>query len=208
MHAVVLRRVVGVASAIGGSTLVLGVVLGLNDSALDHNSKQGVKTIDFEVAPKKKPPPTRPKPKPKPKKKARRPAAPIPNLGVSLSGVDFGLPGLGDALADATTSLIGDVDDVVMTEDSVDDLPVPIRRMPPPYPARAKAKGITGFVDVSLVIDASGRVSDVQIMEASPPGIFEDGVLATVKSWSFQPAMYQGQAVPIRVRLNLRFEQE
>ena len=201
-------RLMGLGSAVLGSALVMGTLTAMN--MMESRDKQeGEQTVSsFEVKRRPPPPAAKPKPKPRKRKQSRKTAAPLPNLGAALSGVDFGLPGLGDALADATDSLLGDVQDVVMTEDAVDEVPRPVQRAAAPYPPRARAKGIEGFVSVSMLIDQSGGVKDLQILEAQPPGVFDDVALAALRGWRFQPAMYEGRAVAVRVRQTLRFALE
>ncbi len=202
------RRLLAGGLSLVGAAVVLGTVVWMNAlEALDKNQHQQA-VSSFEVRKSKPPPARKRKPKPKPKPKSARPAAPLPDLGVSLSGIDFGLPGLGDALADATTRLIGDVEDVVMTEDAVDEVPRATQRSAAPYPARARAKGIEGFVVVSMLVDNQGAVKDLQVVEASPVGVFEDSALAALRSWRFDPAMYEGRPVAVRVRQTLRFALE
>jgi len=198
----------GLGSAVLGSALVMGTLTAMN--MMESRDKQEVEQTvsSFEVKRRPPPPAAKPKPKPRKRKQSRKTAAPLPNLGAALSGVDFGLPGLGDALADATDSLLGDVQDVVMTEDAVDEVPRPDQRAAAPYPPRARAKGIEGFVSVSILIDQSGGVKDLQILEAQPPGVFDDVALAALRGWRFQPAMYEGRAVAVRVRQTLRFALE
>ncbi|MEO0813310.1 MAG: TonB family protein, partial [Myxococcota bacterium] len=56
---------------------------------------------------------------------------------------------------------------------SVDEPARPIRRPAPTYPAEARRKRIEGFVRVRLRVDGEGRVSDVLVVEAEPPGVFD-----------------------------------
>lgn len=202
------RSVLAAAISVAGASLVLMTMVLMNTLEALEAKELGPPVSSFEV---RKPPPPKAqkrKPRPKPKKQARRPAAPLPDLGVALSGIDFGLPGLGDALSDATSSLIGDVEDVVMTEDAVDEVPQATSRSAAPYPARARAKGIEGYVTVSMLVDATGAVKDMQVLEAVPPGVFEDSALAALRTWRFDPAMYEGRPVSVRVRQTLRFALE
>ncbi len=203
-----LRSVLASAISLAGASVVMMTMVLMNTLEALDAKELGPTVSSFEV--RKTPPPktTKRKPKPKKKKKSRRPAAPLPSLGVSLSGLDFGLPGLGDALSDATTRLIGDVDDVVMTEDAVDEVPRATARSAAPYPARARAKGIEGFVTVSMLIDATGAAKDMQVLEANPPGVFDAAATAALRTWRFDPAIYEGRPVAVRVRQTLRFALE
>ena len=55
----------------------------------------------------------------------------VPMLAASLSGVDFGLPGMDGAFDDLNDSLLGDVQDTVMTAETVSTLPEPMSRVAP-----------------------------------------------------------------------------
>ena len=200
------RRLGAAAIALAGTIGVLTVVVVMNaGTTLDDGADASAATT-FDVAP---PPPPKPKkrPQPKPRKvKPKRTAPPAPMLGANLSGLSFGLEGLGDAsLAAGADGLLGDVQDVVMSEDSVDDPPRPLSQTPPVYPERARKKGISGDVLLSLLIDATGSVGEVRVVESSPAGVFDEAAVSAVKRWRFQPAMYEGRPVAIRVTLPLSF---
>lgn len=203
----ILRRLGATAVMLCGTVGVFGTVVAMNAASTMNNSHDRTAVTSFSVTQRPKPPPAqKPRPKrskPKPKKAA---AAPLPSLGVAMSGVDFGLPGLDGALGDMTDALLGDVKDVVMTEDSVDEVPVLTTRTRAPYPSRARAKGVEGYVTVSMLVGADGNVTDVKVLEAQPAGVFDEAALMTVKAWQFSPATYDGRPVSIRVTQTIRFE--
>jgi protein TonB len=127
-------------------------------------------------------------------------------VGANLAGLSFGQDGLGDAgLTGGADALLGDTDNVVMTEDSVDEPPRALQQTAPVYPERARKKGVTGRVVLSLLIDAGGSVQDVRVTESQPAGVFDEAAVSAVQTWRFQPAMYEGRPVSIRVTLPLRF---
>ena len=57
------------------------------------------------------------------------------------------------------------------------------------------AKGIEATVVVKFVVTESGDVTGVTIVRGHP--MFDAAVLAAVRSWRYQPAMFEGR--PIRV---------
>jgi len=200
------RRLVSAAVGVAGTLGVLVVVLVMNaGTTLELGEEDAVGTT-FEVAP---PPPPPPEARPKPerrKPKPRRNPPPAPMVGANLAGLSFGLEGLGDAgLAGGADALLGETDDVVMTQDSVDDPPRALQQTAPVYPERARKKGITGRVVLSLLIDAGGSVQDVRVTESQPAGVFDEAAVSAVKTWRFKPALYEGRPVSIRVTLPLRF---
>ncbi|MFZ1985130.1 MAG: TonB family protein [Desulfatitalea sp.] len=79
-------------------------------------------------------------------------------------------------------------------------------RMPPVYPLAAKRKGTEGWVNVRFVVNEQGKVEKVSIVEAQPPGIFDDSVLRCVNGWRFQPGTMQGRPVRVWAETTVRFE--
>lgn len=204
------RRLAGLASMLLGSVLVLGSVVlinryadGLNRDGYDENE-----SIVFE----RKPPPeeTRvqsPKPKPKPRRAPNTPPPPLAGLGANLSGIDFGLPGFDMSDLNALDGdLLGGADGVVMTDDTVDDPPRATFQAPMQFPPRARAKGITGYVVLSLLIGVTGQIEEIRVVESSPEGIFDDVAVQGVRQWKFEPATYQGRAVRSWARQRVRFD--
>jgi TonB family protein len=70
-------------------------------------------------------------------------------------------------------------------------------------PVEVTAGGLTGAVTIMAVVDALGRVSDAKILQ-SVKGL-DDTALAAVKRWRFAPAMLNGQPVPVRMPVVVRF---
>jgi len=125
-----------------------------------------------------------------------------------LSGIDTGLEQFKADDIISEDSLIGDVDksNMVMTDDTVDSPPKPVERTPIEYPKKARRKGITGYVVLNLLLDQTGRVQKVKVLESKPAGVFDDVAIASVKSWKFKPAEYQGKPVKVWAKQKIRFE--
>lgn len=192
-----------------GGVLTLGLMAIMNGNLVAPPKPDNTAEVQFDAPPPQKKAKPKPKPRPKPKPKPQRtPPPPMPNLAAGLAGLSFGLPGLSGALGDATDALLGDVGDVVMTEDSVDSPPQPMSRVAPSFPSRARSKGITGYVTVSMLVGPDGSVQDMSVLEATPSGVFEESAMAALRQWRFQPATYEGRNVATRVRQTLRFELE
>jgi len=90
----------------------------------------------------------------------------------------------------------------------VDQAPVPVFKTKPFYPYRARRLNIAGKVNVSFVVDEYGHVSQVKIIRADPPGIFEDSVLRALPSWRFSPGKIGGQPVATLVVTTIEFTME
>lgn len=201
------RHATAALTSLAGTIFVFGLVLVMNAGALGPRDDAVTGATAFDVP---LPPPPTPPPKKRPatKKKVRKsrtPPPPAPIVGADLGGLAFGLDALVGGLGGDAETLLGEVEDVVMTEEAVDEGPRPISRMPPKYPERARKKGISGRVELSLLISAAGAVQDPRVLSASPAGVFEEAALSAVRGWRFQPAMYDGRPVAIRVTLPLSF---
>jgi TonB family protein len=70
-------------------------------------------------------------------------------------------------------------------------------------PLEVTAGGLSGDVTIMAVIDAVGRVRDAKILQ-SVRGL-DDTALAAVRQWRFAPAMLNGQPVPVRMPVVVRF---
>lgn len=194
-------------SALIGTGLVLLAVLGLNRPVPPPPPPKEVREVRFDLKPPERPPPRAPAPPP-PRRAPPTPAPPAALLGASLSGLSFGLGAFQD-LQVGTSALDGaGAGQVEMTEATVDVAPRPLQRTPPDYPVRARAKGLEGSVDLSIRIGEDGSVRDVQVLASDPAGVFDEAARDAVRTWRFEPALYQGQPVPVRVQQTLRFALE
>lgn len=62
----------------------------------------------------------------------------------------------------------------------------PISTPAPEYPASAQKAGKKGQVVAEITISPEGDVTDVRIVNSSPPFVFDKTVLTTVKRWKFR----------------------
>lgn len=191
-----------------GSLLVFSWVILMNRYVTRPDRGTQTTSINFtvpEVESKPAPPP-----EPKPQKRSNQSTAanlaPLPSFAGNFSGISLNQPNFmnDEGVSD---SLLGDLENVVMTEGAVDTPPVP-QNVSVPYPERAKQRDLEGTVLVSVQVNEKGQVTNVQILEASPPGVFNEAVLEASKDWTFLPARYEGSDVstwvniPIPFRLN------
>ncbi len=64
----------------------------------------------------------------------------------------------------------------------------PVKREPVEFPREAVRAGVdNGVVRVKLLIDAAGNVIDVQIVESSPPRVFDRVIRTSMVLWKFNP---------------------
>ena len=206
----VLKRLAGgFFFSIVGSAAVFGLMLAMNGLSEPPKKPEFDKQTSFEVAPKPDPP-DRPDPPPKKKQKSPQPkqtAAPPPQIKSAIGSVGIEMPGFSPSdVEKASKELVGDVEASVMTADSVDEKPKPVRRVDPKLPRRIVAKQLEGKVVVKALVSKKGRVEKVRIIESKPDGVFDTHVVDAVKQWQFQPASYEGKKVKTWIELPFNFE--
>jgi protein TonB len=205
-----LRHTVAFSSMIAGTVGVFGVVYWMNGPKSPASVETQPEAVAFEVD--RKPPPKREKQKqekPPPKRNVTSaPRAPLPNLNAALAGASFDLPSFQTAgLEQVNESLLGDTSKkMVMTEGAMDTPPQPLRRTQPKFPDKARRGGIEGYVKMSVFVNEAGGVEQVRVLDATPRGIFEGVAEEAIKSWEFQPGVYQGESVAGWITQTFRFE--
>jgi TonB family protein len=80
-----------------------------------------------------------------------------------------------------------------------------VKYVPPVFPVPARQRGVSGWVDVQLVVKPDGSVSDVIITGAEPVGLFEQAAVDAVRKWRYKPVERDGHAVDQRARLRMKF---
>jgi protein TonB len=74
--------------------------------------------------------------------------------------------------------------------------PKVLKKVPPEFPADASAN--SGTVKARVSIDPQGKVTDVQIVEASPKRMFDRAATNALMGWRFEPS---GQPQAYEVKL-------
>jgi len=84
---------------------------------------------------------------------------------------------------------------------------VPMVRVEPQYPMRAKQRGIEGWVELEFTITAAGSVTEVRVTASHPGSVFDQAAVAAVSKWKYNPRVEDGVAVSRPgVRHRLKFE--
>ena len=101
---------------------------------------------------------------------------------------------------------------VVPTVTSITRVPAPVEKAKVPrliaapapmYPANAKRSKMEGWVDLRLTLDASGAVSDAEVIQSQPSGIFDMAAKRAAKRYRFE-ASEQSSVVRQRVQFKIR----
>lgn len=65
--------------------------------------------------------------------------------------------------------------------------PKVIKKVPPDFPREAAQQSIsTGVVKAKMNIDAEGKVTNVEILEAEPRRVFDKAVTRALMDWRFE----------------------
>lgn len=87
----------------------------------------------------------------------------------------------------------------------LDEQPYPLISVVPAYPPHAQVHNIEGWVRLLLLIDESGQLRHLEILEANPPGIFEESARAAFRITPFSPGQRGGEAVKCRMIVKIDF---
>jgi len=115
-----------------------------------------------------------------------------PNIAPAVTTVTVNFT-LGNGVAQPAYKVGGDV-----------SAPKPIFKPEPPYTDKARKDKVQGTVQLLLVVDAEGKVSDAKVVKALDPGL-DASALRTVRTWQFQPATRDGKPVPVKVTVEVDF---
>jgi periplasmic protein TonB len=90
----------------------------------------------------------------------------------------------------------------------VDSKPGALGQALPPYPHRARRRGIEGWVKVRFLVTKDGQVRNLSVLQESPTGVFHKTVMNTVPRWHFKPARKDGRSVDVWVEQTINFRLE
>ncbi len=204
-------------AALPAAVLTLAIFIGLPLIEFLSSKQHGdhdlyaFETLDVPLTP--PPEPSVKKPEalrrevPEPQLVRPRPRVPVQAvLGLDLSVGR--LEGDFEMSFDIAAPALVDAGSYVFEISELDQAPQPIARIGPPYPPRARMRGLEGRVELEFVVARDGSVRNVEVTSASPQGIFDQAALRTVRQWRFKPGMKSGEAVDVRVRQTIKFALE
>lgn len=82
----------------------------------------------------------------------------------------------------------------------------PVAPLSAAFPQRALDAGQHGYVIVEFTLDAKGRASELKVVEASLPGVFDASAMQAVKSGRYDTAALGASGQPRRARLRVAFK--
>jgi periplasmic protein TonB len=80
------------------------------------------------------------------------------------------------------------------------------KRVPPTYPQRALRQRITGWVDLSFTVTATGDVTNIEVVNSQPRREFDREAIRALSQWKFTPKIEGGKPVAAVARQRLEFK--
>jgi len=90
----------------------------------------------------------------------------------------------------------------------LDRQPRALRDIVPDYPHDADRQRLSGTVRLQLKLEADGRVSDIEIVSATPPDVFNESAIKAFRDALFAPAQKHGRPVRARVLIEVVYDWE
>lgn len=88
--------------------------------------------------------------------------------------------------------------------ETVDELR-PLVRVAPKYPREAVARGQQGYVELEITVDRNGDVTNAQVVDSVPRGVFDEAALKAAWKGRFQPRIVDGEPAETTGRYTVRF---
>ena len=86
--------------------------------------------------------------------------------------------------------------------------PRALREIVPDYPADADRKRLSGKVRLQLKLEADGRVTDIDVVSATPPEVFNESARKAFREARFAPAQKNGRPVRALVLIEVVYDWE
>lgn len=106
----------------------------------------------------------------------------------------------------AAATMTSSVDLTYYSARDLDVQPRALQKIEPDYPADAERQKLSGTVRLQLKLEADGRVSDIDLLSATPPGVFEDAALRAFREARFAPAQKNGRPVRALFLIEVMFD--
>lgn len=90
----------------------------------------------------------------------------------------------------------------------VDVPPRALREIVPDYPDVADRQRLSGTVRLQLKLEADGRIGAIEVVSASPPGVFDESAIKAFGNALFAPAQKNGRPVRALVLIEVVYDWE
>ncbi|MBD3812801.1 MAG: energy transducer TonB [Betaproteobacteria bacterium] len=103
-------------------------------------------------------------------------------------------------------ALTSSVDLTYYNARDLDVQPHALRVIRPDYPVEADRQRMSGTLRLQLKLEADGRISDIEVVSATPPGVFEDSAIKAFRDARFAPAQKNGRPVRALVVIEVVYD--
>ena len=110
------------------------------------------------------------------------------------------------ASASPTATITPSADSTYYDARDLDVYPRALNEILPNYPAEADRQGMSGKVHLLLTLEADGRVSDIKVVSANPPGVFEESAVKAFRVMRFAPLQKNGRPVRAQVLIEVVYD--
>lgn len=100
------------------------------------------------------------------------------------------------------------VDLTYYTARELDVQPRALRTIELVYPVEADRQRLSGTVRLQLKVEADGRVSEVEVVSATLPGVFEASAVQAFRAARFAPAQKDGRPVRAQMLIEVTYDLE
>ncbi len=106
----------------------------------------------------------------------------------------------------AASSALGDALVAVAGGREVNANVIPLARVNPIYPKRAKMMKLEGFVKLEFTITQTGSVKDIEVLESDPPNVFDRSAKRALSKWKFKAKIENNAAIEQRASVQIIFQ--
>lgn len=72
---------------------------------------------------------------------------------------------------------------------------LPIVKVAPIYPRRALTRGLEGWVLLEFTVTKLGTVTDIKVLDADPPNIFNKAAVGAASKFKYKPKVVNGEPI-------------
>lgn len=161
-------------------------LVGMNAKLIEGRPAPSIEFVrlkrDTTPQEKKREPPKREKPEQPP---------PPPDISMSKANLDPGSLAAVVPMIDPGDGISGGIGSMGGSDRDA----VPLVRIEPEYPMRARQRGIEGWVTVEFTISKAGTIKDPLVLASEPGTIFDRYALRSIRKWKYNPKILNGEAV-------------
>ena len=80
-----------------------------------------------------------------------------------------------------------------------------VKQLDPDYPDAALRKSIEGWVELSYVVTADGKVTNIKILDSTPAGVFDDAASKALSRLRYKPTIQAGKPIAVSTKVRIAF---